>query len=269
MLFMPATPFQLFDSAHAMANAMHFRRLPGCHIDASKPRLEDKDTHYALSVSAPGVAAQDLKIEAAVDERSLSIKGETATAAATHFLNYTIGLPADADADSASAVSADGLLVVTLPKKAVAAPTRVVVAADAEASDEETADTDAERPYKLTMVATGIAAADLDVSFEAHGVLKVSGETKRTGAKIARSFKLPRDADASRAAASHVDGILTIVVPKTIIEPKRIAICISTGGVGSEPSGEDIKMEADHEADAVAAPPAEAAAAEEEDAVMV
>jgi len=266
MLFMPATPFHLLDAA--MADRMRFRRLtPDCRIDASKPRLEDKDTHYALSVSAPGVAAHDLEIEA-VDER-LSIKGETVTATHTHFLNYTVALPADADADSASAISADGLLVVTLPKKVVASPTRVVVSADAEASDKETADTDNERPYKLTMVATGIAAADLDVSFEAHGVLKVSGETKRTGAKIARSFKLPRDADASRAAASHVDGILTIVVPKTIIEPKRIAICISTGGVGSEPSGEDIKMEADHEADAVAAPPAEAAAAEEEDAVMV
>merc|ERR1719198_1032444 len=201
-----------------------------CRLDASQPRLEDKDTHYALSVSAPGVAAQDLKIEA-MDDR-VSIKGETATTTHTHFLNYTVAIPADADADSASATSADGLLVVTLPKKAVAAPMRLVVSADAEASDEEPdSSSDAERPYKLTMVATGIAAADLDVSFEAHGVLKVAGESKRTGAEV---------------------------------EPKRIVI--STGGVGSEPSGEDtIKMEAD----AVAAPSAEATDAEAEDAVMV
>merc|ERR1719408_898663 len=53
-----------------------------------------------MTVSAPGVAAEDLTIEA-VDGR-LTIRGETSTTAHTHFANYSVALPPDADADSAS-----------------------------------------------------------------------------------------------------------------------------------------------------------------------
>merc|ERR1712070_828627 len=75
----------------------------------------------------------------------------------------------------------------------------------------------------VTLVAAGLAASDLIVSASAAGVLKVEGETKRTGSKIARSFKLPRDADASLATACHVDGILTLKVPKKAEAAKQIA----------------------------------------------
>merc|ERR1719152_913220 len=81
------------------------------------------------------------------------------------------------------------------------------------------------RPYKLTLVAAGLSPADLSIRVERGHVLKVTGETQRTGARVARTFRLPRDADEAAAHAAHVDGILTLTVPKKISpEAKRIAI---------------------------------------------
>merc|ERR1712146_39757 len=97
-------------------------------------------------------------------------------------------------------------------------------------------------PYKLTVVAAGVAASDLTWAAE-DGTLKICGETKRTGARFAgRSFRLPEDADATKARASHVDGILTVTVPKkpvTTAEAKHITVNAS----------EDVAMEADDKSD--------------------
>merc|ERR1719378_694380 len=110
--------------------------------------------------------------------------------------------------------------MVTIPKKAASGPTRVVVSsADAEPSDGSD-----ERTYKITLVAAGLAAADLKVVIEERGMLAVTGETKRTGSSISRRFKLPPDADASRATARHVDGILTVTVPKGDMAEAHVVI---------------------------------------------
>merc|ERR1719408_222462 len=128
-----------------------------------------------MTVSAPGVAAEDLTIEAA--DGRLTIRGETSTTAHTHFVNYSVALPPDADADSVSAASADGLLTLTVPKKAKAAPKRIAVSAAAEEDEEkEEAEEASDRPYKLTVVAAGLAASDVEVVAEDGGVLTVKGE---------------------------------------------------------------------------------------------
>lgn len=97
-------------------------------------------------------------------------------------------------------------------------------------------------------------------------MLKVSGETKRTGSRLAkRSFRLPRDADVANARAMHVDGILTVTIPKkpaaevAAAKKKRRIIRLDdrlpAAGAGSDA--------------ATAAAPAADSAAEDDEGVMV
>jgi len=251
----PSHPFALLDAA--MSDAISLSHMPALtRLDAAQPRLRDEGARYALELAAPGVAPSDLAVEA-VDGR-LTIKGETKTAAHTHFCNVTIALPEDADADAASASSADGLITISLPKKASAAPVRIAVTTDAEmdeASDGSDDDDEAARPYQLSVVAAGLAPADVVIE-ASKNVLTATGATKRTGAKLARRFALPRDADAARATASCVDGILTITVPKRpAAVPKTLAV----------------KTAAEQPPEPEAPPPTPAAAKEdeEEEGVMV
>ena len=106
----------------------------------------------------------------------------------------------------------DGLLTVTIPRKAEAAPRRIEV--NAEVMEEEQDDEHAPAPYTLTLAAPGLSAADLEVTADEES-LQVKGETERTGVRVApKRFELPRDADAERATATHVDGLLEITIPK-------------------------------------------------------
>merc|ERR1719502_1287876 len=195
---------------------------PSCRLSTSAPVVtEAPDGKYSVSISAPGVSTHDLEVD--VIEGRLTVRGSTSTAAHTHFVNYEVALPADADAEEAVAEGADGIVTITVPKKATEA-TRIEESTDGESAEDGEATEKPARPYKLTVVAAGIAAADLDVRAE-RGVLTVRGETKRTGARIARCFKLPRDADANGATAVHRDGVLTLSVPKTAAaEPRRLVV---------------------------------------------
>merc|ERR1712227_1124352 len=179
---------------------------------------EDK---YVVSIAAPGVAPADLTIEV-VEGPRLAVRGRTVTNAHTHFVNYTVALAPDADGSNATAESADGVITVTVPKRPLAVKMIPVGTADADTTPDESDDDAA--PYAFTVVAAGFAAAEIEISAEG-GVLKVRGESKRTGAQIARSFRLPRDANPNDARATHIDGILTVTVPKKPPpEPRRIAV---------------------------------------------
>merc|ERR1719269_519885 len=87
----------------------------------------------AILLKAPGVAASDLKVS--VVNGTMRVAGETKTASHTHFTNWATRLPKDADADQAAATHVDGLLTVTIPRKAEAAPRRIEV--NAEVMEEE------------------------------------------------------------------------------------------------------------------------------------
>ena len=83
---------------------------------------------------------------------------------------------------------------------------------------------DEDESYTFTLVAAGFAAADLVLSVDG-GLIKVKGQSARTGARLERHVQLPRDADATAAHASHVDGILTVSVPKKdAAEPRRVPV---------------------------------------------
>jgi len=267
------TPFALLDAA--MADAMLLNTMPGCRIDNSQPRLSESETSYTLAVTAPGVKPEDVSIT--VEDGHMRVAGETVTSHHTHFVNFTIKLPLDSDLDLADATCVDGLLTVTLPKKAEAEPTTVTVSMSAD--DEETESESTESPpYKLTLVAAGLSASDLVVTASERGVLNIEGETKRTGSKIARSFKLPRDADSTLATACHVDGILTLTVPKKEAVAAK-EILVTAGGVPAfERVASSVPANDDHAEDHVysgydmeAEPTKSAAVASdaEEDGVMV
>lgn len=83
----------------------------------------------------------------------------------------------------------------------------------------------------------GMNEKDLKVSFE-DGLLTVSGERQferkddrnyhrieRTYGSFVRSFSLPRSVDANKIAASYVNGVLEIEIPKLEeAKPKQIQI---------------------------------------------
>merc|ERR1712159_737051 len=72
----------------------------------------------------------------------------------------------------------------------------------------------AQRSIRFSTQLPHDADADQAVASSINGLLQVTGETRRTGARVAKRVRLPRDADASAASATHVDGLLTVSVPK-------------------------------------------------------
>jgi len=214
----PFAPLRLLDDVLALdaiaANA-------GCRLSHEAPIVSTQDDKYIVSVSAPGVSPADVTIEALEGPR-LAVRGRTETDAHTHFVNHCLALPPNADAESATAEAADGVLTISVPKKAPARPVRIEIGA---ADDETTSDEEeTAKPYTTTVVAPGFSAQDLEINAEGRMIV-VQGESKRTGTRLARRLSLPRDADVTAATAVHVDGILTLTVPKkSAAEPKRIAV---------------------------------------------
>jgi len=187
----------------------------------SRPTMtEHEDGSIEVTVAAAGVKPSDLSVT--VDSRILTVKGETGEQARTHVVNWKIKLPREADVDKAEASLVDGLLSVTFPKKEAVEPVTVVASTEAEEEP-----SDAPR-YNLTVAAPGLAAADLTISIDEDRVINLSGFTKRTGARIERRYQLPENATIESAHASHVDGILTISVPKGERAPeKRLELAVT------------------------------------------
>jgi len=136
----------------------------------------------------------------------------------------------------------DGLLTITIPKKAAAEPTVLAVNASMDEEEEKAADasSSSDAPhYTLSLSAPGISASELLVLANGdEGVLKVSGESRRTGARLSKSVRLPRDADATHASVSHVDGLLTITIPKKAAsEPRTLTV------TGAHEDGEATRAE--------------------------
>ena len=64
----------------------------------------------------------------------------------------------------------------------------------------------------------------MSVTVDDANVLRVTGDTQRTGASVSRSYRLPRDADVGNVQASYIDGILTFSIPKTAKNVTQIAV---------------------------------------------
>ena len=195
-------------------------RTQPCH--AKKQRhVHESDEAYTLTLAAPGLSAADLNVS--IDEDVLTVRGKSSasTVAGHYATNHRFNLPRRADAENVSVSTADGLITITIPKRAPAEPTMVPVSTEPSTVDV----TDAPR-YTLTIQAPGLAAVDLAVQIVEDGtVAKVSGETKRTGVRIDRSFRLPLDTAAAGTQASHIDGILTLSIPK--VQPTQTHIAVN------------------------------------------
>lgn len=216
----------LFDTT--VADVLH--TSPLCSISHEQPSFEEHEDKYILAARAVGVRPQDVTIT--LEGGVLRLRGETQTAEHTHFIDFTVTLPDDiervADIDSSTASCMDGRVEISFPKREAEETTpRVFKVAVEDKIMEQEDDEGIEGPepkrYTITLPACGIRAADLEVT-AAPRVLKVEGETKRTGAKVKRSFVLPRDAGFDHARASHVDGCLTVTMPKKPKLTKHIAV---------------------------------------------
>merc|ERR1719408_504344 len=134
-------------------------------------------------MSCVGMKAKDLKIEAQ-SYGSLLVHGVNKMRSMRHELR----MPKNADFTSATALCADGMLTVTVPKTRPAEPTRVELNATPDVAPKSGA-------YNLTVAAPGVSASDIAVLIDGCGLLSMSGYTEKTGARLAREYRLPRDAD--------------------------------------------------------------------------
>jgi len=214
----------------------HLRAKPRVALSGNVPRLSEQDENtYALTILAPGVASSDLTV--GVEDGVIKVDGETAKSGLMHIVHWKTRLPSDAAADQATVTCRDGVVEISIPKKVAAEPTVIAVkrtfeevAATADDQDENAKSEP--KQYTLTITAPGLSASDLEL-VATDGVLKVTGKSQRTGAHLAKSFRLPRDADATSASATHVDGILTIAIPKApeYLAAKKMLIVKDSEGV--------------------------------------
>merc|ERR1719284_1915324 len=222
----PLAPMCMMDAMLADALASdallnHYRAAPGAFRAAPRHTISESAQGYVVTLHATGISPSDILIEVHEDGPTMTLRGATKTAGLHRQLDYSLRLPCDSNAFEATATAADGLITVSVPKAAEQGPTRIAVSADSTPDDD---DDDDKKSHTLTVVAAGIAPSDLDLLVDGN-VLKVSGTSKRTGATLERAYKLPRNADVEKAHAAHVDGILTVTVPKKAsVEPKRIEV---------------------------------------------
>ena len=225
---LPSMPMlAIHDALHSAAHA-HGR------LSLGQARVTEADDAFTIEADAPGVAATDAKIEYESESNSVRIHGSSTRHAHTHLVDYRTSFGArTTDADKAVASIKDGIITVTLPKAAeseaeVSAHVRIPVPGSA--SDES--GTAADDAYRLTLVAAGFNASEITVEAQANairlplaldprygrqqdGLLRISGESARIKRKrLDEVYRLPRDADATAATASQLDGILTIHIPK-------------------------------------------------------
>ena len=192
------------------------------HMKGGKSQIEatETDAGYEYTIAMPGVRPTDLDVS--VDgPNTLVIK-----ATGRHPSERRLRLPRDADAEATSATLEHGLLALSVARQpAVAVP--VVAATDGEASMDAAADDKEEPGYQLRLECPGVRTDDLSVVAQG-GQLHVKGLTTRgrgLSYRVDRRFELPRDADADAASASHLDGVLTVSVPRLAPPvPKKLPI---------------------------------------------
>merc|ERR1719231_571540 len=160
----------------------------------------------------------------------LTVRGETVVNNQTHFVNYTVSLPNDAQADTASAEAADGVVTIVLPRKVVEVKQVPVLPTPLDGGADDSSDDDEQPPHTLTVAAPGVTASEMKIEVKAEeGIFRVTGEPKRAGVRnLMKCFQLPRDAaEVESWYAAHVDGLLTLTIPrKAAPAPTRIEVAI-------------------------------------------
>ena len=97
--------------------------------------------------------------------------------------------------------------------------------------------TETDSEYKVAIETPGVLRDDISIEFE-NGVLTISGEKKSTHEeKGERSYRIERrygsfsralsfrDVEGGKITASHKDGVLELIVPKSeIAQPRKITV---------------------------------------------
>lgn len=181
---------------------------------SSGPQVVETIDGFTIESIFAGVRASDLKVSWQPHGGYLKVEGKRSNSArgfrADKHFSFQVPLPRSADVAKATVEHIDGVLTIQVPKRAFA-PVFLTASADPPLTDDEQS---ADERYQLTLSLPGLSARDLSISLHEDGEVKLSGETKRTGARVNRRYRVPRDADLDGAHASHVDGILTVAVPK-------------------------------------------------------
>jgi len=189
-----------------MAESLHH------HKQGTRHHIHDLEHSYKLTLEAPGVRADDLDVT--LNEQVLKVVGKSKNA--RHGIEVSFELPRDADVDNIHATTVDGIVTFTImkltPRNPTIIPVSIYLPSDTELSS-----------YMLNITAAGISASDIHVQ-TCDGMIKVEGKTERTGACIDKVYKLPTDADAESTTASHIDGILTLHVPRKPVRAQKIAV---------------------------------------------
>lgn len=110
-----AHPFDTIFDMPELYPRSHFvtRRIPDHRFSLgapSTPALKEHDDKYVLSLNAPGVSKDEIKLTTADGILTLEI-----TSSATNLL-WRSRLPRDADTNAAHGLHVDGILTVTIPK---------------------------------------------------------------------------------------------------------------------------------------------------------
>lgn len=194
-----------------IATVPFFRHGPPFHSTtvgaAHREQLHESESEYTLTLALPGMRPNDLKLT--FQEGVLSIEGVTKTAHECLTASHQLRLPSDVDIEAAAVAAENGMLSVTLPRRAPSTHQLVVT------DSNDALPVAAEGDYIITVAVPGIRPSELKLTREDR-VLRVDGESKagRHFHRISERKRLPFDADFEAATAVAENGILTIHVPK-------------------------------------------------------
>jgi len=188
---MPSPLCALLDTTHALHAG------PGLE-------LHQDEAGYQVTLAAPGVKIDDLRIETGAGMLHIAAKQRHAR------FDRSLRLPKDADLEQAQASYADGLLSISVPRLAKAEPLQLTI----QPADGVEMDDGKSGGYQIEVAAPGVRTEDLTVTLDGN-VLRVAGETKgeRRRSAIDRRLRLPEDADGSQTIVTHADGLLCFSVP--------------------------------------------------------
>ncbi|KAL1521012.1 hypothetical protein AB1Y20_022569 [Prymnesium parvum] len=174
-------------------------------------QFHEANNEYTLSLSLPGVSPSDLEL--CIEDGVLTISGTTKVGMHEYTAAHRVRVPQDAEAPLARATAENGILSISLPKRPK------VTHEIAVASSGDALPTAFEGDYVVNLPIPGVRPSDLKVVCE-EGMLSIAVETNTTqhATRTVKRIRLPRDDDASAAAAAAEYGILRIVLPKRAAE---------------------------------------------------
>ena len=191
----------------------------------SNVNVTEEEESWILSVDMPGVKSDDVTIE----EKAGNLKVEADRKNGVRYEQLFSLDPKKADLSKLSAELADGVLTLTVPKKAPVPPVSIPL------SSEEPPEID-DKHFCCTMDLPGVTLASLKLDFK-DDKLFLHAERKRMGAvgKIERVVQIQSGANMAQGKAYLSDGVLTVVAPRVVGQGSTETHKIKVGGITESP----------------------------------